>query len=155
MTFSLDWQAQRVGNAVQDICEDAVWGGAERILKKAQASCPVETDDSVASRSGSDKVKRYGASSGALRKSGRIAKFKKSGVVGAYVLFGGITVDGVDIYYAPFVELGTPGTTFQSKKGYFGHKVSARVAVEAKPFLRPSLKSTQSQVKNGFRNTLR
>lgn len=155
MTFSLDWQADRVGNRVVDVLENAVYDGAKNVLKKAQIRCPVESIESVTQRSGSAKTRMYGASSGALKRSGRITRFKKRGVVGAYVSFGGITVDGVDTYYGPFVELGTPGTKFNSKKGYWGHPAKYRVAVEARPFLRPSLKSSRSKIRNAFRNKLK
>lgn len=155
MNFSLDWQAERVGNAVMEVCENAVYDGAEFVLKRAERDCPVESIESVVARSKSDKVKRYGAKSGALKKSGRVVKFRKHGVVGAYVQFGGITVDGVDTYYGPFVELGTPGTVFRAKKGYFGHKPGTRVAVEAKAFLRPSLKAGHSRIKNAYKGKLK
>lgn len=150
MNFSLDWQAERVGNAVMDVCEDAVWEGAETVLKKAHRDCPVESVESVERRSKSAKVKRYGANPGALKESGRIVKFMKHGVIGAYIKFGGIKVDGVDTYYGPFVELGTPGTSFRTEKGYWGHKAGPRFEVEAKPFLRPALKSSKTRIQNGF-----
>jgi len=155
MSFTLDWQAERVGNAVMEVCENAVYAGAEIVLKKAKSRCPVETVESVNRRSGSEKVKNYGAAYEALKKSGRITKFTKQGIVGAYVKFGGITVDGVDTYYGPFVELGTPGTKFRKGKGYYGHKLHQRVAVKARPFLRPSLKSSGSKIRKGFRDKLK
>jgi hypothetical protein len=155
MNFTLDWQAERVGNAVMDVCENAVYDGAETVLKKAAARCPVETVESVERRSGSEKVKKYGAGSGALKASGRITKFKKQGVVGAYVTFGGMVVNGVDTYYGPFVELGTPGTKFHNGRGYYGHKLEHRVAVKARPFLRPALKSSRSKIRNAFQEILR
>ena len=155
MTFSFDWQAERVRGVVMDVVENAVYEGAETVLKKAQAKCPVESVESISQRSGSKKANRYGAASGALKKSGRIIKFKKMGVIGAYVTFGGTNTDGVDTYYGPFVELGTPGTQFKKGKGYWGHKVPYRVSVEAKPFLRPSLKSSKSAIRNAYRNKLK
>jgi hypothetical protein len=180
----IEWRGEEVKNAVLDACEEVVNDAAELVLKKAQDRCPVETVESVARRTGKNgtgnyRVRNYGAASGSLKKSGRIARFRKKGVVGAYITFGGKEVAGVDTYYGPFVELGTPGTTFQTKTGYWGHKIGeyyegmikkgkrkgsaykrllrkggVRVAVEAKPFLRPSLKSSRARIRNSFKTRL-
>lgn len=155
MSFSLDWQAERHCNTVMEVCESAVFDGAKKVKRRAEDKCPVESVESVQARSTSEKVKQYGAAAGALKKSGRIVKFRKKGIVGAYVQFGGITVDGVDTYYGPFVELGTPGTTFKTPKGYFGHKAGQRVSVEASPFLRPGLKASGGDIKKGFKGKLK
>lgn len=144
---------------VASIVEEEVDRTAQLVLRDGRRECPIESTESVNRRKSSRKVQRYGARRGALRKSGRVVKFRKNGVFGAYVKFGGIVVNGVDTYYGAFVELGTPGTTFQGQKGYWGHTVAKyadttrrgkrgrrivakgqRVAVEAKSFLRPANK---------------
>ena len=129
---------------IASIVEDEVNRTTNLILRDARRTCPIETIESVSNRKTGNKAKQYGAKRGSLRKSGRIVKWHRNGVYGAYVKFGGVVVNGVDTYYGMFVELGTPGTVFQSKKsqkGYWGHKkVKVRVAVKAKSFLRPAHK---------------
>lgn len=174
-SVKIEWYGEEIKKAVLDACEEAVNEAAELVLKKAQALCPVETMESVARRtgkvatdsmgrkildssgrliSGNVRVSKYGAASGALKKSGRIVRFRKKGVVGAYVQFGGIKVDRVDTYYGAFVELGTPGTKFRTKTGYWGKKAKQRVSVLAKPFLRPALKSSRAKIRNLFKAKL-
>ncbi len=158
--FTLTWNGELWATLTMDASEAAIKEGAEVVLKKAKALCPVESEQSIRNRRTSNKVKAYGAKSGSLRKSGRITVFRKADVVGAYIKFGGIVVDGVDTYYAPWIELGTPGTEFKGKRGYFGRELKldsekSRVPVEAKPFMRPALKSSTSTLRNKFKNLLK
>lgn len=155
MSFTLEWSADQLTGDVLNACETVVFSGAEQVLKDAEANCPVESAESYNKRKAGPKAKQYGAKIGVLKKSGRIVKFRKKSAVGAYVKFGGTVVDGVDTYYGRFVELGTPGTSFKTKKGYWGHEGQQRVAVKAKPFIRPSLKKNGAGILNDFEGAMR
>jgi len=137
---------REVKRLVASIAVEEVDRTANLVLREARRDCPIESVESVIRRRSSGRARRYGAARGAARRSGRIVRFRKNGVYGAYVKFGGVVVNGVDTYYLPFVELGTPGTTFRSKKGYWGHKgIKTRVAIQAKPFLRTANKRQKSK----------
>lgn len=127
--FKMTWNDEEVfrnihGSAVAHCAE-----GASIVLKDAKRNCP-EGD------------------SGALKESGRIQSWDKGNAVGAYVVFGGQghIVNGVDTFYAPFVELGTPGTVFKNGK----KKGRARVAIAAQPFIRTALRKNEKRILHSF-----
>ena len=116
------WNADKIIRTVEQVLEAEVSDGAQVILKDAQARC-----------------RRITKGQGNLEKSGRVVRWKKSGTFGAYIKFGGTKymVNGVDTFYAHFVELGTPGTTYKVKR----LKGAKRTPVKAYPFLRPALRA--------------
>lgn len=138
------WFGDLLLKRVRDIADDETEKYGNKILNDAKNSCPVESLSSINAKERSGKAQKYGSAQGALRDSGRIVKFTKmtgkGRVSGVYVKFGGqgYKSKGVDVYYGRFVMLGTPGTRFKAKTGYFGKKSSAmvRVAVMADPFLK-------------------
>jgi very-short-patch-repair endonuclease len=66
--FKLNWHGKELIAEIEDICEDAVNAGAEKIARDARRLVPVNT--------------------GGLKKSICVKKFKKPGVFGAYVKAG-------------------------------------------------------------------
>ena len=78
--------------------------------------------------------------------SGRKSKFEDGGYL---VTVGGKGPWG-DTFYAPFVELGTPGEMYKSGK----RKGSARVKIKKKAFMRPELKRNKSKIKKLFVDTI-
>jgi hypothetical protein len=142
--FKLDWDGKRAERIIDNAIELAVDHGAELVLKDAVRLAPTGSE----SRSGSGSKKR---TPGSLKKSGRIESFKKKDAVGAYVKFGGVDVNGVKVFYAPFVELGTPGTTARIGGG----KTKERTPIVAQPFLRPALKRNKGKIKSEFNGALK
>ncbi len=125
--FNFKWNGAAVKVEVEGICEKAVNDGAKMVAKDARRLAPVRT--------------------GGLKKSIRIQKWKKPGIVGAYVVAGEKNREHI----ARFVELGTPGETYKSGK----KKGRSRTPIKAKPFLRPALKKNKSKIRNAFRNKLK
>jgi len=126
MTFTLDWDGVAVIREVDMTVQRVVKKGAAAVLKDAKRRCP--TGDS----------KR-------LRDSGTVRKFKTKDAIGSYVSFG-----GGDAYYAPFVELGTPGTSYKSK-----YRKGPRIAIKKHPFLRPALKRNKRKILAKFDGALK
>ncbi|MCP4553086.1 MAG: hypothetical protein GY834_13855 [Bacteroidetes bacterium] len=124
--------SEDVKREIQTVVAIAVFNTADAVLKTAKATCPVEKYSNKAK----NRFKQFqNRKPGSLKNSGRIVKWKNADALGAYVKFGGrgYMVNGIDTYYAPFVELGTPGTITR-----YGKK---RTAIKAKSFLRDSLKT--------------
>lgn len=126
-SFKLDWNGKELIAEVEGICEDAVFGGAKKIAKDARRFVPKDTRG--------------------LEKSIHVKKFKKTGVIGAYVKAGEKDKEHI----AGFVELGTPGETYRikSKKG------QTRTPIKASPYMRPALKKNKRKIRNAFSNKLK
>ncbi len=137
MPVNFQWFGEGVKREVQTVVAEAVNSSADDILKDAKKNCPVEKYKSTAK---SDYRQYQSRNPGSLKKSGRIVRWRKKNVVGAFIRFGGrgFMVNGIDTYYAPFVELGTPGTMTR-----MGDK---RVAIKATPFLRNALKKNKRKL---------
>lgn len=127
MPVKFQWFGEDVKKTIGDNTEQQVNDVADNILKDAEKNAPVEI-------STTNKKRRPGS----LKKSGRVVKFKKYGIFGAYIKFGGIIVNGVKVFYAAFVDLGTPGTYTET-----GEK---RTAIKSDPFLRNSLKNNKRKL---------
>jgi len=119
--MKLEWLGEQLATRVDNKCRIAVEEGAKQVLADAKRGCPEKT--------------------GELEATGEIVSFKRKYAVGSYVKFG-----SKEAYYAPFVELGTPGTTFQTK----GMKDKERKPVDAKPFMRPALRKNKARIRKGF-----
>lgn len=126
-SFNLDWHGKELIAEVEGICEDAVYGGAEKIARDARRFVPVDT--------------------GGLKKSIRVKRFKKTGVIGAYVKAGEKGKEQV----AGFVELGTPGEVFERKY----RKGQVRTSIKASPYMRPALKKNKHKIRRGFQDKLK
>lgn len=125
--FKLDWHGRELIAEIEDICEDAVNAGAEKIARDARRLVPVDT--------------------GGLKKSIRVKSWKKPGVFGAYVKSG----EKGKEHIAGFVELGTPGTTFERKY----RRGQKRTPIKASPYMRPALKKNKSKIRRAFENKLK
>ncbi len=126
-SFKLDWHGKELIAEIEDICEDAVNAGAEKIAKDARRLVPVDT--------------------GGLKKSIRVKKFKKPGVFGAYIKAGEKGKEMV----AGFVELGTPGEVFRAKS----KKGQPRAPIKAKSYMRPALKKNKRKIRGDLQNKLK
>lgn len=122
--FTLKWYPEKFKKEVDDATFDKIVNGAKLVLKDAERTAPVGT----IAREGNRGYKRR--KPGTLRKSGRISTFRNEDGSGAYIKFGGRghIVDGVDTYYAIFVEL------------------------TGKPFLRMALKRNRNKIYKSLKN---
>lgn len=125
--FKLDWHGRELIAAVEGICENAVFGGAEKIARDARRFVPKDTRG--------------------LGKSIHVKKFKKTGVVGAYVKAG----EKGREHIAGFVELGTPGEVCKAKS----KKGQPRTPIKASPYMRPALKKNKAKIRKNFQNKLK
>lgn len=141
-SFKLDWHGKELTAAVEGICEDAVFGGAEKIAKDARRLVPKDT--------------------GGLKKSIHVKTWKKPGIFGAYVKAG----EKGKEHIAGFVELGTPGTTMKvqnpgftytkkRRRGNWKTMSVKRTPIKASPYMRPALKKNKSKIRKGFENKLK
>lgn len=126
-SFNLDWHGKELIAEVEGACEDAVNAGAEKIARDARRLVPKNTRG--------------------LEKSIHVKKFKKTGVIGAYIKAG----EKGREHIAGFVELGTPGEVFKTKS----KKGQLRTPIKAKPYMRPALKKNKRKIRRDFQNKLK
>lgn len=146
--YRIEWNAESVIRAIEGAVEVASKKGAKKVAATARRLI----DDKSGALSESVRVKK--------------SKFKDGGYV---VLVGGKGSWG-DAWWAPFVELGTPGTTYRSGTKRFGRittrdvlgrrrskKVykSARKPVKAHAYLRPALARNKRRIRKAFRDALK
>ena len=119
---------------VDKVVSESSERGAEDIAADARRDCPVEKGG---------KTDKYGNRPGSLRDSIRVAKSKYEDG-GHLVVVGGKGPWG-DTFYAPFVELGTPGTEYRS-----GSRSGPRKPIKAHPFLRPAKNKNKRKIRRNF-----
>ena len=142
-SFKLNWGGDELKRLTREKAFTACKSAAHAVLAEAKRTCPVEQAPAHSFGSGAKSWQRRVP--GSLRASGRINTFDQGGAVGAYVVFGSnhgrYLVNGIDTYYAPFVELGTPGHIFYGK---------AKIPIKANPFLRTALRARRGEIKAAF-----
>lgn len=134
MNFDLKWNDKKLFGEVKSVCKKACIDGAKDVAIDAKMNAPVDKGDLVFSI--------------------EVKSWEKADAVGAYVSAGGKDRGHI----ARFVELGTPGTTFKSTKGYWGHESGrsmSRTPIKAKPYLRPALKKKKKSIVLKFRGKLK
>lgn len=125
--FELDWNGKELTAEVRGACRETIKDVANDVAEDARRNCPEDDGD--------------------LKKTIEVVAFEKIDAVGAYVKAGGEDLGHV----ARFVELGTPGTTYNSGK----KKGKARKPVKAKPYLRPALNKHRRKMLSKFRGKLK
>lgn len=126
MTFKLEWEGKNLKRRVYIVCEENVERSAQRVASGAR--------------------KRVDVDNGDLKESIGVIKWKKDGVIGAYINAG---VDGEE-QIATFVELGTPGEVYTGG-AYKGQK---RTPIRAREYMRPALRAEKRKFAESFRNAI-
>lgn len=136
----IDWNEGNVIDAIDNATDRVMAEGAELVAETARRLVPVK--------------------SGRLKRSIRVARSKYKN--GGYIILVGKQVDK-KAYYAPFVELGTPGTvrrvggarTVRTAAGRRRRRGRARrTPTAAKPFLRPALQANRRRIIELYRGAL-
>ena len=122
----IDWHDKAVIEKVKRATDRVLKRGAQRIRNQARRN--------ISSRDGT------------LRRTVNVLKSKFGD---GYLVAAG-AYSNPKAYYAPFVELGTPGLVYQPGKSRTGR----RVPVEKKPYLRPALKANRQRIMRDFKNAL-
>jgi len=135
----IEWHGDHFIVAAEVASDDVTRWGAQKILKDARRFCPVGTME----RAPKTMRKSWtGRSPGTLKNSIKIKKSKYSGYI--------ISAGDYNAYYARFVELGTPGKTYQ----FGARKGEARIPVKAKPFIRQAKEANEMSIHIKFRNRI-
>jgi len=155
----LEWNDEEVLRDIGKITGKVTKEGAKKVVRDARRYCPKEK---------TGKTDKWGNRPGSLRASIRIQKSKFKG--GGYLVIAGGKGFWGDAFYAPFVELGTPGTVYRSGQKRFetikkfdvtGRRrtkkeyVSKRVAVQAHPFMRKALARNKRRILQKFREAMK
>ena len=139
--MKLEWNDEEVLRDIGKITAKVTKEGAKKVMRDARRYCPVEK---------TGKADKWGNRPGSLRASIRIQKSKFKG--GGYLVVAGGKGSWGDPFYAPFVELGTPGTTYQTRAP---KRSGARLAVQAHPFIRKALARNKRRIRQMFRDALK
>jgi len=138
--YRIEWNDESVIRAIEGAVKVATKEGAKKVAATARRLCPVEK---------TGKQDKWGNRPGSLKASIRVekSKFKNGGYL---VKVGGKGAWG-DPFYAPFVELGTPGTSYQT---HAPKRSGPRSSIKARAFLRPGLARNKRKFKKMFQNEI-
>jgi len=142
----LEWNDEEVLRDIGKITGKVEKKGAQRVVRDARRYCPKEKGFYL----GGGKTDKWGNRPGSARASIRIQKSKFKG--GGYLVMAGGKGPWGDPFYVPFVELGTPGTTYQTKEP---KRSGARIAVQAHPFMRKALARNKRRIRQMFREAMK
>lgn len=93
-----------------------------------------------------DARRNVNSKDGTLRSSINVLKSKFGD---GYLIAAG-AYSKKDAYYAPFVELGTPGELYRAKSSRSGK----RTPIQKRPYLRPAMKRNRAKIQRMFKDAL-
>lgn len=126
--MKIEWDEKKLLSRVSDIADAVAKNGAERIASDARNIL----------------TQNQSVDTGELKGTIRVEKSKYP--EGGYI----VKMGSKKAWYGPFVELGTPGTSYKAKS----MKGKSRIPIKAKPFMRPALEKNKKKIARDFQKAL-